>query len=295
MTSKFPPRHRSIACFVFSVSVFVSQLSDGQFTPGLLTNDSYWSDGKAEFDIYDGQLMRGGEPRHCEVLHIFLRERIDPKTLARVNDPKRSDSIYAIQMQQIWSAPIGLFAEQASLTALWKLDSLSLAQLNFIGTDSSGNLGKRLEEKRDGETSRWTLISETYLASSKIPISPPAGAIFTDELPLRVRTIDFTKSPTEFEIPLAPSITGKDQIQSFLPAKVSWKRAEKSLDVIVRKGAGTNRFLLNRDFPFLLREWPMADGSKLKLKRGLKADYWNYGKNGDRERALKNPMLQHPD
>jgi len=24
-------------------------------------------------------------------------------------------------------------------------------------------------------------------------------------------------------------------------------------------------------------------------------DYWNYSKNGDRERALKNPMLGHPD
>jgi len=31
------------------------------------------------------------------------------------------------------------------------------------------------------------------------------------------------------------------------------------------------------------------------MKRGLTSDYWNYGKEGDRERALKNPMLQHPD
>jgi hypothetical protein len=295
MTSRFPPRHQSIACLVFSISLVASQLLHGQFTPGLLTNDSYWSDGKAEFDIYDGQLMRGGEPRHCEVLHIFFREGVDPKTLTRANDPKRADVINAIRMHQIWNAPVGLFVEQASLTALWRLDALSLAQLNFIGTDSFGNLVKRLEEKRDGETSGWNLISETYLASSKISISSQPGAIFSDELPLRVRTIDFTKSPTEFEIALAPSITGKNQIQSFLPAKVSWKRAEKSVEVVVKQGTDTNRFLLDRDFPFLLREWTMPDGSRLKLKRGLKADYWNYGRNGDRERALRNPMLQHPD
>jgi hypothetical protein len=45
----------------------------------------------------------------------------------------------------------------------------------------------------------------------------------------------------------------------------------------------------------LLREWSAADGSHLKLKNSLKMDYWNYGKNGDRERALNNPMLRHPD
>jgi hypothetical protein len=121
--------------------------SSAQFTPGLLANDSYWSDGKAEFDIYDGQLMRGGELRHCEVLHIFLRQRIDPKTFAAVSDVKRSDAINAVSMQQIWNAPLGLFVEQGSLTAMWRLDSVSLAQLNFIGTDSYGNVIRRMKTK----------------------------------------------------------------------------------------------------------------------------------------------------
>jgi hypothetical protein len=281
---------------VFVITLFGFAHVHGQFTPGILTNDSYWSDGKAEFDVYDGQLIRGGEPRHCEVLHIFMRERIDPKTLARLDDPKRNDAINAVRMQQIWTAPVGLLVEQASLTALWRLDSPSLAQLNFIGTDSFGNLSKRLEQKRDGGTSTWSLINDTYFAGvSTTSIAPPPGAIFADELPLRVRTIDFTKSAAEFEIPLAASIIGKDEPRSFAPAKVSWKPVEKSVEVVVQQGDHTSRFLLDRDFPFLLREWTIPDGSKLKLKRGLKADYWNYGKNGDRERAFKNPMLQHPD
>jgi hypothetical protein len=110
-----------------------------------------------------------------------------------------------------------------------------------------------------------------------------------------VRTIDFTKPPIEFEISLAPSITEKDEALTFTSAKVSWKPAEKSVEVAVQQGSKSHHFVLDRDFPFLLREWMMPDGSKLRMKRGLKADYWNYGRNGDRERALKNPMLQHPD
>ena len=63
----------------------------------------------------------------------------------------------------------------------------------------------------------------------------------------------------------------------------------------VQHGGGTDKFVLDRDGPHLLREWTAADGSRLKMKRNLKVDYWNYNKPGDRERALNNPMLRQPD
>ena len=46
---------------------------------------------------------------------------------------------------------------------------------------------------------------------------------------------------------------------------------------------------------FFSDEWTAADGSHLKLKRSLKVAYENYTKAGDRERALADPMLRHPD
>jgi hypothetical protein len=291
MTEKTLPKFVALV-----ITAMASAPAQAEFTPGILANDSYWSDGKAEFDIYDGQLMRAGELRHCEVLYIFMRERIDPKTLARVDDPKRNDAINAVRMQQIWNAPIGLFVEQASLTALWRVDSGLLLQLNFIATDSFGNVAKRLDLKTGGDTPTWNLISDTCgNGTSTVSVSSSANSFFADELPLRVRTIDFTKSPAEFEIALAPSLTGKTESLAFTPAKVSWKRAQKSFEIVVEQAGHTSRFVIDRDFPFLMREWTMPDGSKLKMKRGLKADYWNYSQNGDRERALKNPMLQHPD
>ncbi len=142
------------------------------------------------------------------------------------------------------------------------------------------------------------LICDTYRdGTSSIAVSPPPNAVWYDELPLRVRTLDFTKTPAELEIQLAPSIitSAKNNSIAFTPGKVAWKAADKSIEVLVRHANGSDRFLLDREFPFLLREWNAADGSKLKLKRGLKADYWHYSRNGDRERALNNPMLQHPD
>lgn len=134
------------------------------------------------------------------------------------------------------------------------------------------------------------------MADGSENISPPANSYFYDELPLRVRTIDFSKPNGEFEIQLAPStINSKKDNIVFKSAKVSFTSMGKTIDVDVQHSAGKDHFVLDRDFPFLLREWNAADGSRLKLKNSLKIDYWNYNKSGDRERALKDPMLRHPD
>ena len=111
-----------------------------------------------------------------------------------------------------------------------------------------------------------------------------------------MRTIDFSKPTAEFEIQLAATtINSKKEAIIFKPAKISFASGEKTIEVDLQHVGGKDHFVLDREFPFLLREWNGADGSHLKLKRCLKIDYWNYNKPGDRERALADPMLRHPD
>src|SRR6478672_5681986 len=83
-----------------------------QFTPALLQNNSYWGDGKAEFDIYDAQISRDGAPRPCEVLHILVRESFDPKQLVKSNNPSQPDAIQVLKLNQILHVPMGLFVHQ---------------------------------------------------------------------------------------------------------------------------------------------------------------------------------------
>ena len=279
------------ATFCLSVSA--------QFTPALLQNDSYWASGKAEFNIYDAQIVRDGQARPCEALIVFAREFIDAKTFARVDDPKTPDALSTIRMNQIFTVSRGLFVEQQSLIANWRLDLLSLAHLSVVGADTTGNLSMRVEEKREGSTANWLFIYDTHRDGAGVYrlVAPSDGiAIFYDELPLRVRTIDFSKATGEFEIQLAPTvIKAKKESVTFKPAKVNFTTSERKIDISVRHAAGTDQFVLDGWFPFLLREWTTADGSRWKMKRSLKVDYWNYHKPGDRERALKDPMLRHPD
>lgn len=266
-----------------------------QFNPGFIQNNSYWADGKAEFNIYDAQIARYGQPRPTEALHILVREPFDPKQFVKPDDWKRPDMIAVLKLNQILHIPTGLYVYQQMHSNFWRVDDARLWKFSLTSNDSCGNTFKEARRASD----QFNYEFRTYwdgMAEGRENIAVPANGFFYDELPLRVRTIDFSKPGGEFEIQLAPTTikSKKDEI-IFKAAKVSFTSNERAIDVAVRSDAGTDHFILDRDFPFLLREWRAADSSHLKLKRSLKVAYWNYNKIGDRERALSDPMLRHPD
>jgi hypothetical protein len=266
-----------------------------QFLPGFLQNSSYWNDGKAEFDLYDAQVVREGEPRQTEVLHILVREPFDLKQLVKPESWSQRGVVPALKMNQIFCAPTGLYLVQQMHSNVWRVDNARLAKWSLTSADSCGNSFK--EGRRSGEN--FTYEWHTYwdgMADGSAQITLPPDGFFYDELPLRVRTIDFAKAAGDFEIQLAPTIISSKKTELvWKPAHVSFTTGEKFIRVNVQHAAGRDEFVLDRDFPHLLREWKGADGSHLKLKRSLKVAYWKYGKNGDRERALHDPMLRPPD
>jgi hypothetical protein len=268
--------------------------SRAQFSPALLQNSSYWGDGKAEFSIYGADIVRYGQPRQCEVLHILVREPFDPKQMVKPDEDKRPELTAVLKMNQILHVPTGLYVYQQMHSNFWRVDTAQLAKFSLTSNDSCGNTYK--EARRDGD--KLTYEYRTYwdgMASGQENVAPPANGYFYDELPWLVRTIDFAKK-APFEIQLAGStINSKKDAFTFAPAKVSFTSTERAITVVVEHAGGREEFTLDAPFPHLLREWKAADGSRLKMKRNLKVDYWNYNKPGDRERALNNPMLRLPD
>jgi hypothetical protein len=266
-----------------------------QFSPALIQNNNYWGDGKAEFSIYGGQIVRYGEPRETEVLHIFVREPLDPKQFVKPDDWKRPGTMAVLKLNQILHVPTGLYVYQQMHSSFWRVDDPQLAKFSLTSNDSCGNTYK--EARRNGEN--LTYEYRTYwdgMASGNEEVALPPNGYFYDELPWLVRTIDFAKPGTGFEVQLAGStINSKKDAIAFKPAKFSWASTPRTIDVTVEHAGGKDQFTLDRDPPHLLREWKAADGSRLKMKRNLKVDYWNYNKPGDRERALNNPMLRLPD
>jgi hypothetical protein len=283
------------ALLFFTLAMAMASTAFAQFTPAFLQNNSYWNDGKAEFDIYDAQIARYGIPRPCEVLHILVREPFDPKQLVKPEGPQRPDTIAVLKLNQIMHVPTGLYVYQQMHSNFWRVDNAQLLKFSLTSSDSCGNTFK--QARREGD--RFAYEYHTYwdgMADGKENVTVPANGYFYDELPWLVRTIDFAKATGDFEVQLAgTTINSKKDTFAFKPAKISFKSTERTIDVAVEYAGGTDHFSLDRDFPHLLREWNAADGSRLKMKRSLKAAYWNYNKPGDRERALADPMLRHPD
>ena len=295
---KFSRTGRSILKTTAAVATAVLGLTvkvPAQFTPAFLQNSSYWGDGKAEFDFYDAQIVREGQPRPCEVLHILVREPFDPKQSVKPDDGKRPDLINVIKLNQILHVPIGIYVYQQMHSNFWQIDNGLLVKWSLTSNDSCGNAFKEAR-RLSGELAYDFHTYWDGMADGHENVSIPANGFFYDEVPLRVRTIDFSKPNGDFEVQLAPTtIHSKKDTIMFKPAKISFKSSERTIDVDVEHAGGKDHFVLDREFPFLLREWNAADGSHLKMKNSLKIDYWNYNKPGDRERALKDPMLRHPE
>ncbi|MEP6956147.1 MAG: hypothetical protein ABI883_04925 [Chthoniobacterales bacterium] len=266
-----------------------------QFSPALLQNNQYWGDGKAEFSIYGGELVREGLPRPCEVVHILVREPFDPQQLVKRDEWKKPETLQVLKLNQILHVPTGLLVYQQMHSNFWRVDNAGLLKFSMTSNDSCGNTYK--EARREGD--KFTYDYRTYwdgMANGSATVAPPANGYFYDELPWLVRTLDFAKPANEFEVQLAGSvINSKKDALAFQTAKISYRTTERTREVSVQHAGGTDLFQLDRDPPHLLREWKAADGSQLKLKRNMKVDYWNYNKPGDRERALNNPMLRLPD
>jgi hypothetical protein len=267
----------------------------GQFAPDFIQNDSYWNDGKAEFDIYDAQVVRYGQPRQIEVLHILVREPFDLRQMVKADDWQRPNVIQVLKMNQILQIQTGLYVYGQMHSNFWRADNARLAKFSLTSNDSCGNTFKDARRSAEIFAYQW----HTYwdgMADGRQNVTLPPNGYFYDELPLRVRTIDFSKPSGDFEIQLAPTIINskKDNLV-WKPTKVHFESTERAFYVTVDHAAGTDRFMLDRAFPYLLRKWETADGSRLTLKRSLKIDYWNYHNLGDRKRALMIPMLGQPD
>ena len=290
-------RTHALVALEFTLCSLVNTAS-AQFVAGFMQNASYWHDGKSEVDFYNAEFVRDGQPHQCEVLLTLTPGFVDPTSLAPLDNPKQPDALPVIRMNENATLPRGIFAEQRSVNILWRLDFTALARISAVGTDGLGNLAKIIYETRETNKISWCYSSDTYrgTVNGQEIVNPNGPVVFYDELPLRVRTIDFSKTAGEFDVQLAPTlVTPSKEFGEFKSAKFSWKTGDRAIEVSLRHEGGMDRFVLDRDFPFLLREWSAADGSRWKLKNSLKAEYWNYGKNGDRERALRDPMLRHPD
>jgi hypothetical protein len=282
--------------------------ASAQWNAKWLQDESYWGDGKAEFNIYEAREVRYGQPRPSIVVHIFVRESFAGDDLVKADDWKRPGTYSVLKLNQVLYVPTGIYTYQQMHSAFWKTDSGQLIKASLTSSDSCGNTYKEfraLNGWRSWLGAGWKYHWHTYwqgMSEGSETIRVDKDAIFYDELPMRVRSIDFSGAREgTFAVPVADGIikSKKDSV-AFSPTIISWRQKPGSapdasgevmpgsitVTVKPRSGPGEDVFVLDGKPPHLLREWAKRDGGTLKLKHSLKIDYWNYNKLGDFEKVI---------
>ena len=306
---------------------FLAATAHAQFSSAFLQDEKYWGDGKAEFNIYDAQEVRYGVPRQCEVIHILVREPFAERDLVKAEPDTHGGTYPVIKLNQILHIPTGVYVYQQMHSAFWRCDTGDLVKATLTSNDSCGNTYKELRALgglRGLMGKGWRYEWRTYwegMSAGEERITPPfltkyfsdtedlhalPQTIFFDELPMRVRTIDFGNAAGDkFGVWIASSIVNskKDDVR-FRPARVVWKReGGDRIQIEIYDKAGypkvdveaKSTFQIDARPPHRLLKWARPGGDTGELRRSLKIDYWNYNQPGDKERALNSTQTKFND
>lgn len=243
-----------------------------------LFRDRLWDDGRAEYGLYAGSELREGTVRPARVVHIIVKEPFDLR--ARVKS-ERAGAVDVLKMNQVIDVPTGVYAYHQMQSTFWQRATGAVVKLSLSSNDSCGNTFK--EGWIDGGALR--LVYHTYWegeADGERRVAMPAGGIFADELPLKLRCLR-RFAPAEYRVRLFPSIVGsKVGTPAFADATIRVLPAEAgTVAVEVSRAGGVDRFVFDEAPPHVLRSWKRADGSSLELRKSIRLDYWNHGRPGD--------------
>jgi hypothetical protein len=283
MSPSLKHRHHTLFCLLAGVLLTTPLLAADPlpFAPDFFQN-KYWHDGKAEVSVFAATEKREGIVRPSEVKHIVVRETFSPARPVKTDDWQARGAYDVIKLNQILHIPTGTYDFYQMHSGFWRVDNGRLIKFSLAGIDSCGNAYK--EGRIAG--SRLSYIANTYwdgMDRVKFTRKLPEDVLFYDELPLKLRSLDWTKA-TSFSASVIPSVIG-GKADRLIPAKAAFTVQEapggKAFQVTMRAGNDQDVFVFDKEFPHVLREWRRADGSALRLKSTVRIPYWKLNKPGD--------------
>jgi hypothetical protein len=262
------------------------------FTDRLLRDEAFWGDGRAEMTVFEAMEKRYGVARPTEVRHILVREHFAADEAVKADDWRAPGAYAVIKLNQIITVPTGSYRYDQGHSAFWRADLGALIKFAQTTNDSCGLTYK--QGNLDG--ARWRYRAFTYwenMSEVEKTATPPAGALFYDELPFRLRLIDWEKT-ARFTAPLMAGVIGSKadalawEPATFVVTRVAPEPAGDAalLRVTVSHVRGEDVFEFDAASPHALRRWERWDGTTLQRRHLIRLPYWELNRPGD-ERYLR--------
>jgi hypothetical protein len=262
------------------------------FTDRLLRDESLWGDGKAEYAVFDACERRYGALHPAEIRHLLVREDFAADEAVKADNWRDPGTYPVIKLNQISNIPTGSYRYDQGHSAFWRATNAELIKFAHTTNDSCG-LTYKQGIRLDGRT--WRYRAFTYWQGmSEVDREQrlPANALFYDELPFRLRLLDWDRA-TLFEAPLVPSTIGSTA-DTLAPRSAAFA-IEKVVDgwrVTIKHTQGTDQLTFDLAAPHPLNRWTRHDGSELTRRHLIRLPYWEFNQPGD-ERFLA-PGATHP-
>ena len=255
------------------------------FSDRLLRDEALWGDGKAEIAVFDATERRYGIARETTVQHILVRENFSGEAQVKADDWRAAGTYPVIKLNQIITVPTGTYRYDQGHSAFWRADTGGLIKFAQTTNDSCGLTYK--QGNFDG--TRWHYRAFTYwegMEETDTRATAPAGALFYDELPFKLRLLDWSREGG-FSAPLMASVIGsKSDALAWAPATFTIALEADTYAVTVVHARGQDRFVFSSTSPYQLRRWERWDDTVLTLRNSVRLPYWELNRPGD-ERLLE--------
>ena len=280
-----------VACLfaLLAAAVAVTLRAAPPFTDRLLHDEGFWGDGRAEIAIFDGTEKRYGTARSTEVRHILVREHFTAEARVKADDWRAPGAYPVIKLNQIITVPTGTYRYDQGHSAFWRVADGALLKFAQTTNDSCGLSYKQGDLAADGRA--WRYRALTYwegMNEVDTRIAPPPGSLFYDELPFRLRLLDWENAAARtagFTAPLMPGVIGSKADRLAWPAATfTVTKNDGTWRVRVEHSRGTDLFVFDLESPHLLRRWERWDGTALTLRRAVRLPYWELNQPGDERR-----------
>ena len=150
-----------------------------------------WNDGNAEVSTYQARDVKYGIPRTSRATLIVVAEDLSSEKLVKAGEPageRRTQRV--LKLNHVRSIPTGVYVYQQMLSVFLGADGLEPVKLTVSSHEWCGNSFVEWRSDRDllSIRSYFESVADRDLALK------PGPAIFYDSLPLKLRSIDFSKT-----------------------------------------------------------------------------------------------------
>ncbi|MGH9367872.1 MAG: hypothetical protein ACRD3M_09390 [Thermoanaerobaculia bacterium] len=238
-----------------------------------------WADGNAEVSTYHARDTKYGIARASRAILVVVAEDFRREELVKADRPEGEPRTRRVlKLNHVRAIPTGLYTYQQMLSVFLGARRLEPVKLTVTSHEWCGN--SFIEWRED----RRLLSIRSYfesVADRDLPLWP-ADALFYDELPLKLRSLDFDRT-REGKVTVIDSLfSNNPSPPSFRPAKLTVTRGAPGIfRVALEREGARDLFEFNAEFPHRLRRWERSDGGLLTLVDSRRIRYWEKNLPGD--------------